>query len=244
MVIFHLQTTKETEFLYETTNDASISDVITEIAAIHNTILRIRCLVEYIKELIKSGPMGENDERSNPPENAGILERAISDAETAISPDQVTKKFNFTPSFMSEELARLSGAVSIIYPEGLPPTEPVRKVLEGADVSGEFDPQTCQLWWARKSLQRDKKVSDYLGNNSRTKAIAKLTDAKSGPPPREISMSKEAQIKMMSAMHKKAEELKRIQDDDDDSYMNSEWANPNGLKNTFQGLEQVDWKPH
>ena len=31
--------------------------------------------------------------------------------------------------------------------------------------------------------------------------------------------------------------------DDDDSYLDSEWANPRGLQKTFQGIDEVDWKP-
>jgi hypothetical protein len=59
-----------------------------------------------------------------------------------------------------------------------------------------------------------------------------------------MSVSQEAQLKLMSQLHKKAEELKRIDKDDDDSYLDSQWANPKGLQNTFQGLEEIDWKPH
>ena len=243
MVIFRLETTKETTFLYETTNDAQITDVIEEIVAIHNAILRIRCIVGMMKDLIKMGPMGEDNERHDPPADPSVLNRAISDAEAAISADQVKSKVFFTPAYVAEELARLSGAITIVWPQGLPPSEPVRKVIEGGDVQGEHDDKTCQLWWARKSLQRGKLVSDYLGKNPRVTAVAKLTDAKSGPPPKDMSLSQEAQIKLMSQMHKKMEEYKRIDKDDDDSYLDSEWANPRGLQKTFQGIDEVDWKP-
>lgn len=240
-----MQTTKETAFLYETKCSANLTEVIEEIVSIHNAILRIRCLIGYIKDLIKNGPMGEDNERRNPPENNVIvLDRAIQDAESAISADNVAKKVYFTPKYVCDELARLSGALSIVYPEGLPPTEPTRKVLEGGDVQGEFNSSTCQLWWARKSLQRGKLVSDYLGKNERVTAVGKLTDEKSGPPPRDMTMSQQEQVRLMSELHRKAEELKRIEKDDDDSYLDSEWANPNGLKNTFQGIDNIDWKPH
>jgi hypothetical protein len=56
-------------------------------------------------------------------------------------------------------------------------------------------------------------------------------------------MSQDAQIKLMSTLHKKAEELKRIDKDDDDSYLDSAWANPRGLQSQFQGLEEINWKP-
>lgn len=36
--------------------------------------------------------------------------------------------------------------------------------------------------------------------------------------------------------HKKQETMKALEEDDDDDYANSAWANPNALKNSFQGL--------
>lgn len=243
MVIFQLETTKETTFLYETTCDKLCKDLIDDVCAIHNTILRIRAMITKLKDLIKMGPMDEQGNRENPPENKDVLERAITDAEAAISADLVQKKKALTLDIVTEELARLSAAITIVYPQGLPTSEPVRKVMEGEKVEYEYDPETCQFWSVRKSYQRNKHVYDYTTKNERQKLVAKLTSAESGPPPRNMSMSQEAQIRLMSQMHKKAEELKRIENDDDDSYLDSAWANPRGLKNTFQGLEDVDWKP-
>jgi hypothetical protein len=59
-----------------------------------------------------------------------------------------------------------------------------------------------------------------------------------------MSLGQEAQIKLMSELHRRAEELKRIQKDDDDSYLDQPWANPRGLANSFQGIDTIDWKPH
>jgi hypothetical protein len=244
MVVIHLETTKETTFLYETENDAPIADIIEEVSSIHNAILRLRCLVGLVKDLIKLGSMGEDGERHDPPAEPAVLQRAITDAETAVSSDQVAKKVYFTPAYVSEELARLAGALTIVFPQGLPPSEPVRKVIEGGDIQFEQDPRTCQLWWARKSLLRGKLLRDYIGANPRQKLMAKLTDAKSGPPPRDMSLGQEAQVRLMSQLHKKAEEFKRIEKDDDDCYLDQEWANPRGLSQQFQGIGDIDWRPH
>lgn len=241
MVVFNLEASKDVNFLYETSCNAGLTEVIEDIACIHNCIIRINCIVEVLKDLVKNGPMDDDGERHNPPtENVDILERAISDANEAVSPEWAKKKVLFTPERVSDALAHLSGAITIVYPQGLPPSEPIRKILEGDDVEGEFDPQTCQLWWVRKSLQRGKLVGEYLGNNERVTANVKLTDIKSGPPPKDMSMSQEAQIKLMSIARKKAEEFKKMEKDDDDSYLNAAWANPNNLKNQFQGIQDVD----
>jgi hypothetical protein len=76
------------------------------------------------------------------------------------------------------------------------------------------------------------------------KAVAKLTDAKSGPPPKEVGLSQEAQVRLMSQLHRKAEEFKRIDKDDGVEYLDSQWADPNGLQKSFQGIGEVTWKPH
>ena len=244
MVLFHLKTTKETEFIYETTTSAEVTTVIEDCVAIHNAILRIREIVSKLKDLIKLGPMEDDNERRNPPENKEVLERAIADAEAAIAPALAAKKQPLTVEGVSEELARLGGAITIVYPGGLPKSEPIKKLIEGGPVPNELDVKMVQFWVIRKSYQRGKHIFDYTGKNERQTFVAKFTGPESGPPPRDVSVSQEAQIKWMSAMHKKAEELKRIDKDDDNSYLDSEWANPRGLKNTFQGINDVDWKPH
>ena len=244
MVNFHLKTTKETEFLYSTTTSAEVNHVIEDCVSIHNAILRIREIVSKLKDLIKLGPMEDDNERRNPPENKEVLERAIADAEAAISPDLAAKKQPLTVEGVSEELARLGGAVTIVYPGGLPKSEPIKQLIEGGPVKNELDVKMVQFWVIRKSYQRGKHIYDYTGKNEKQTFVAKFTGPESGPPPRDVSVSQEAQIKWMSAMHKKAEELKRIDKDDDNSYLDSEWANPRGLKNTFQGINDVDWKPH
>lgn len=244
MVLFHLKTTKETEFIYQTETSAEVTHVIEDCVAIHNAILRIREIVNKLKDLIKLGPMESDNERRNPPENKEVLERAISDAEAAVAPQLAQKKQPLTVEGVSEELARLGGAITIVYPGGLPASEPLKKLIEGGPVQNELDVKLVQFWVIRKSYARGKHIFDYTGKNERQTFVAKFTGPESGPPPRDVSVSQEAQIKMMSAMHKKAEELKRIEKDDDNSYLDSEWANPRGLKNTFQGINDVDWKPH
>ena len=244
MVLFHLKTTKETEFIYETQTTAEVTQVIEDCVAIHNAILRIREIVAKLKDLIKMGPMEDDNERRNPPENKEVLERAIADAEAAVSAEHAAKKQPLTVEGVSEELARLGGAITIVYPGGLPKSEPLKKLIEGGPVQNELDVKMVQFWVIRKSYQRGKHIFDYTGKNEKQTFVAKFTGPESGPPPRDVSVSQEAQIKWMSAMHKKAEELKRIDKDDDNSYLDSEWANPRGLKNTFQGINDVDWKPH
>jgi hypothetical protein len=36
---------------------------------------------------------------------------------------------------------------------------------------------------------------------------------------------------------------KNILKEEDDSYLNQEWANSSGLANSLQGLNNISWKP-
>nr|PNR55259.1 hypothetical protein PHYPA_006154 [Physcomitrium patens] len=40
----------------------------------------------------------------------------------------------------------------------------------------------------------------------------------------------------MAHYFKQQEQLKRMAEDEDDAYMNAQWANPNSLKSQLQGM--------
>jgi cilia- and flagella-associated protein 298 len=48
---------------------------------------------------------------------------------------------------------------------------------------------------------------------------------------------------MMAFYYKKQEELKKLAEQEDDSYLNSEWADGQALRRQFQGLNDIKWKP-
>ena len=48
----------------------------------------------------------------------------------------------------------------------------------------------------------------------------------------------------MAKYHKKQEQLKKIESNNEEDFKNSSWANPNNLKNYLVGGgKQVSWKP-
>ncbi len=59
----------------------------------------------------------------------------------------------------------------------------------------------------------------------------KLTKEGSGAPVREGGIDEETKTKLMSMYHKKQEELKKIESNNEDDFSNSSWATPNNLKN-------------
>lgn len=145
---------------------------------------------------------------------------------------------------------RVRGAIMIAYPAGLPEWDVVREILEdrqeiaGTQASQEvYDPETSSMWWAGKQLFRDKKLADFVGKNDKTKIVAKLTKKGSGAPARESAITPDMQKDLMSYYYKKQEELKKIDADDEDAYLNSAWANPRGMKQAFSGIGDVSWRP-
>merc|ERR1712146_393642 len=116
---------------------------------------------------------------------------------------------------------------------GLPPDDPVQCALDGVeDLSGSqdskdvLDDKEGQLWWAGKQMLRDGQLlSDYIGKNEKTKLVVKLQKAGGGQPTREPAVDEETQKKMI-----------RLEEDGEDDYANSAWANPKALKNQLQGM--------
>jgi len=94
-----------------------------------------------------------------------------------------------------------------------------------------------ELWFAGKQMEQsqDKKLSDYVGKNDKTKVIVKLQKKGAGAPQREAPVDEKTQKEMMAFYHKKQEEMKKLQEDEDDNHLNSQWANPTALKSSLQG---------
>eukprot|EP00658_Telonema_sp_P-2_P053236 TRINITY_DN41705_c0_g1_i4.p2 TRINITY_DN41705_c0_g1~~TRINITY_DN41705_c0_g1_i4.p2 ORF type:complete len:107 (+),score=34.80 TRINITY_DN41705_c0_g1_i4:277-597(+) len=102
---------------------------------------------------------------------------------------------------------------------------------------------TATMWWSSKPMARDAELNKYTGKNEKTKIIVKLTAEGATAPPREPAIDARTQNEMMAFWYKKQEEAKKLVEDDDVSFGNSEWANPSGLKNQLQGQAGIKFKP-
>ena len=93
-------------------------------------------------------------------------------------------------------------------------------------------------------MQLSKKLGDFTGKNEKTKVIAKIQKKRSWcTKAREPVVSEEEQKKMMAYYYKKQEEWKKLSEADDDSYLDSNWADNQALKRQFQGLNKINFKP-
>ena len=91
---------------------------------------------------------------------------------------------------LKESFETIKGALTIVYPEGLPSWDPSRLAiednedLEGTAVSSlklrvqaskdVFNPNEANLWWAGKEMLKGKTLADYVGKNDKTKIIVKM----------------------------------------------------------------------
>ncbi|KAF6716280.1 UPF0769 protein C21orf59-like [Oryzias melastigma] len=179
-----------------------------------------------------------------------VLMKTVEEAKALISNKQVQANVCVTMEMVKDALDQLRGAVSIVYPMGLPPHDPIRMEFEDLeDLSGTQASQQvisedeCQLWWAAKELQRGKKLQDYVGKNEKTKLVVKVQKKGLGPPAREPLVTNEQQKEMMMHYYRRQEELKKLEEANDDRYLDSEWADRRALKRQFQGLTNIKWGP-
>jgi hypothetical protein len=99
------------------------------------------------------------------------------------------------------------------------------------------------LWNAGKEYENSKILSDYIGKNEKTKIVCKFSRKGSGAPVREPLIDKETHQKMLSFYFKKQEEQKKLEYENDDNYLNSQWADNQRLKKSlYYGDKDIKWK--
>lgn len=101
----------------------------------------------------------------------------------------------------------------------------------------------CAIWWASKELQDGKILSDYVGRNDRTKIVAKIQKIGQSAPAREAVVSEAQQKEMMAKAYRRQEELKKLEENSEDDYLHSAWADSNQLKRHLTGMGDIKWGP-
>jgi len=182
-------------------------------------------------------------------ELAEVIRRTVQDAKALTSEQQVQRKVATTAAALEDAINNVRGAVMIVYPMGLPDYDLVRQILEERELlegqaSLEYlEDSKAALWCFSKELQPEKLLSEYVGKNEKTKVVAKLQKKGAGAPAREPVVSEDEQKAMIAYYHKKQQEQDKMALEDEDAYLNSTWANPKALKNTFVGVGDVSWRP-
>ncbi|XP_054272331.1 cilia- and flagella-associated protein 298 [Macrosteles quadrilineatus] len=195
-------------------------------------------------------PMGRRNGRQPNERMQEVIAKSINEAKSLVSKKQVDAGVCVTQKMVQEALDMLRGTMMIVYPMNLPPHEVIRQEFENTeDLSGMqaslevIDPALAQLWFSGKEMQRAKKMSDYVGKNEKTKVIVKLSKMGQGAPAREPVIGEEERKQMMLHQYRRQEQLKKLEQDEDDTYLNSSWSDSRSLKRAFQGLSDISWKP-
>ncbi|XP_050431091.1 cilia- and flagella-associated protein 298-like [Adelges cooleyi] len=197
-------------------------------------------------------PIGRRNGKQPNEQMQNLLTKTIEDAKACVSKKLVQSQITLTQKKIQEALDMLRGVVMIIYPMNLPPHDNIRLELENnEDLTGThaslevIEPSAAQLWFSGRELLRDsdKKMRDFLGRNEKTKIVLKLTKTGSGPPAREPPLSEQDRKLLMAHAYKKQEELKKLNQDDDDVYLNSSWADGGSLKRSLHQVGDISWRP-
>ncbi|KAI8914417.1 hypothetical protein EDD86DRAFT_186666 [Gorgonomyces haynaldii] len=183
-------------------------------------------------------------------EACALVNKTLADAEAIVDKENARKGIFLKTEAMEEALKIIFAAVTMIYPRGLPEWEPVREInednedLTGTAASKEvYDPEDACLWWAGKELVRNKKLSDFIGKNEKTKLVVKIQRKGAGAPLREPTLSEQEQKNLMAYYYKKQEQQKKLEENEEDDYLNSPWADTKSLKKTFTGMSNVKFRP-
>uniref|UniRef100_A0ACD5ZNV0 Uncharacterized protein n=1 Tax=Avena sativa TaxID=4498 RepID=A0ACD5ZNV0_AVESA len=167
MVVLHVKSTtsspsspsseEETEFLHECAATAAVADVAAALAGTAGLQARVLSLCRRLRErCADAGAAG------------GELERALSEAEAYASKVQVQHNKFLSPRALREHIKNvekttasvLQGSSEALCPQHLKSDEKLDSI---------------QLWWAGKELAMDKKLSDYIGTNDKTKIVIRLS---------------------------------------------------------------------
>lgn len=194
-------------------------------------------------------PVGRRNGRQPQEKMQEILLKAVNDAKDMVSKKMVAENKTLTLKQVQNAIAILRGAVTIVYPMNLPPHDPIRmeftntEDLSGTQASLEvIEPAKMQLWFAGRQLLEEKLLSDYLGNNEKCKSILKIVKHGEGAPGREPVFDEEARKQIMLQQYRRQEELKRLEDDEDDSYLDSKWADNTNLKQQLHGIQNINFR--
>jgi len=198
----------------------------------------------------KKDDIGRRNGKAPNEKMAEVLTKTCKEAKANISKKLVDANTLLTEQQVKDTIDILRGAVTIVYPMGLPPYDPIREEFENIeDLSGTQGSLQViadgggALWWAGKELIAEKKLLDYIGKNEKTKVIVKLQKRGSGAPAREPVVNEEQKKQMMLHAYRRQEELKKLDEMEDDSHLNSRWADNKHLQRQFQGLDHISWRP-
>ncbi|KQK07777.1 UPF0769 protein C21orf59 homolog [Brachypodium distachyon] len=166
MVVLHVKSTTtssssspeemEMEFLHECAAAAAVADVAAALAGTAGLQARLLSLCRRLRDRCPDGSAG-----------GGELERALSEAEAYASKEQVRHNKFLSPRALREHIKIIEKIAANALHES---SEAL--CLQQPKLDEKHD--KVPLWWAGKELAMDKKLSDYIGVNDKTKIVVIL----------------------------------------------------------------------
>lgn len=246
------------EFLMSFVNTTNVGEVTDAVQKMQNDRVRLKWMIAAAKQLAKDSCTDDNRHLLNGP---------VEEAERYLLISRTTEqKLDSKPEEIKALIETLKGSVIMVFAKecsGIDAQKKLAEVIDAETVSdvdrskahrilsiiddGAVTEDILQgnatLWWSGKPLARDAELSKYTGRNDKTKIIVKLTIEGSSAPAREPAIDMKTQHEMMAFWHRKQEEQKKLVEDEDISFGNSEWANPSGLRNQLRGMDNIQFKP-
>lgn len=219
-------------------------------------IEELKLVDTYAESCVPSGgfsetkdPIGRRNGRQPMAAMQQVLRGAIADATKMINKSLVEQNKVLVQKNIKDALDLLRGAVTIVYPMQLPPHDTIRNEFQNTeDLSGTqaslevIEPAKAQLWFAGKQMLPDRQLYEFIGKNEKCKVVVKLQRSGEGAPGREPVFSEEERKQMMLQAYRRQEELKRLEQDDNDEYLNSEWSNTKNLKSQMHGISNINFR--
>nr|CAD7265965.1 unnamed protein product [Timema shepardi] len=195
-------------------------------------------------------PIGRRNGKQPNAKMQEVIAKTVAEARAITSKKQIDAGVCLTQKMVQAAIDILRGAIMIVYPMNLPPHDTIQQEFDNSeDLAGTqaslqvLDLALAQLWFSGKELSRGKKLCDFLGNNEKSKVVVKLQKKGEGAPAREPVIGEEDRKQMMLHAYRRQEELKKLEMDEDDRYLNASWADTQSLRRSFQGLANISWKP-
>uniref|UniRef100_F7BYY4 Cilia and flagella associated protein 298 n=2 Tax=Equus TaxID=9789 RepID=F7BYY4_HORSE len=257
MVLLHVKRGDESQFLLQAPGSTELEELTVQVARVYNARLKVQRVCSEMEELAEHGvflppnmqgltddqieelklrdewgekcvpsggsvfkkdDIGRRNGQAPNEKMKQVLKKTVEEAKAIISKKQVEAGVCVTAEMVKDALDQLRGAVMIVYPMGLPPYDPVRMEFENKeDLSGTQ---------AGLSVIEESEAQLWWAAKElrRTK---KLSDY----------VGKNEKTKIIVKIQQKLEE------NDDDSCLNSPWADNTALKRHFHGVKDIKWRP-
>lgn len=244
-------------FLLSVPAVTNIGEATDAVQRMQNTRVRLAWMLAAAKQMLKDNMVEEAQQH--------YLTGPIGDTERYLSLERTEKRQLCTQADLDALVEAFKGGIMILFPAECSGTDACQRLAAVLDDDAAPDAEKSKahrvlsiiddgasnentltgravLWWSAKPLAREADFVKYIGKNDKTKITVKLAPEGGAAPPREPVVDTKAQAELMHHYYQKQEEMKKLVEDEDISFGNSEWANPHGLKNQLQGIDSVRYR--